>query len=52
MKLTDENLDYMDCRPLGRETGIEISEELKALIEKREAEKAHAAGQSIPPATE
>jgi hypothetical protein len=52
MKLTDEDLDYMDCRPLGRETGIEISDRLKALIEKRKAGKGHAAEQSIPPATE
>jgi hypothetical protein len=32
MKLTDENLDYMDCRPLGRDTGIKNPEWLEDLI--------------------
>lgn len=27
MKLTPENLDDMDCRPLGRDTGIKLSPE-------------------------
>ena len=32
MKLTEENLDYMDCRPLGRETGIAPDPELEARL--------------------
>jgi hypothetical protein len=43
MKLTDENQDYMDCRPLGRETGIEEPDWLKALIKKRQVEMAKSA---------
>ena len=31
MKLTPENLDYMDCRPLGRDTGITVPPELAQL---------------------
>lgn len=27
MKTTPDNLDDMDCRPLGRETGIKVSAE-------------------------
>lgn len=30
MELTDENLDDMDCRPLGRETGVRIPAEMQA----------------------
>jgi hypothetical protein len=41
MELTDENQDGMDCRPLGRETGIKIPEWLEDLIKARkEAMKA------------
>jgi hypothetical protein len=43
MKLTDENQDYMDCRPLGRDTGIETPAWLKTLIAKRKAEMAKSA---------
>lgn len=31
MKLTPENLDYMDCRPLGRKTRITVPPELQQL---------------------
>jgi hypothetical protein len=52
MKLTDENLDYMDCRPLGRETGVEISDRLRARIKERQAEMGKSAKPPIPPVTE
>jgi hypothetical protein len=52
MKLTDENQDYMDCRPLGRESGIETPEWLEKLIAKRTERKIPDPKQPIPPATE
>lgn len=39
MELTADNQDEMDCRPLGRETGIKIPETIQAEIDRRAALK-------------
>jgi hypothetical protein len=43
MKLTDENMDGMDCRPVGREAGVEISDRLKERTKERQAQMAKSA---------
>jgi hypothetical protein len=52
MKLTDENMDGMDCRPLGRETGIKNPEWLEDLIKARKevmkAAKSHRETKGTP----
>ena len=37
MKLTDENLDYMDCRPLNPNTGIKGPPWLEKMVADRKA---------------
>ena len=39
MELTDENLDYEDCRP-PRESTVEAPDRIKKLIEARKAKRA------------
>lgn len=36
MELTADNQDEMDCRPLGRETGVQVPPRIQAEIDKRE----------------
>jgi hypothetical protein len=51
MELTDDALDYPDCRPLGRETGVATPEYLQKLIDERKAKLAAAkAAAAAPPA--
>jgi hypothetical protein len=38
MELTEENQDYMDCRP-PRETGIPLTPRLQKILDDRKAEK-------------
>ena len=52
MKLTDENQDYMDCRP-PRETGIKLSQRIEETVVKRKAEREAATspkGSALPQA--
>ena len=56
MKLTPENLDYMDCRPLGRDTGItllpETEQRMAAFQAERLARQQPAPDAPEPPAEE
>jgi hypothetical protein len=40
MKLTDENLDDMDCRPINENTGIKGSERLQKMVAEAKAQRA------------
>jgi len=48
MKLTDENADYMDCRPpTGEEVDIDmVPEHMRETVLKRRAERAAAAART------
>jgi hypothetical protein len=43
MKLTDENLDYPDCRPLNPNTSIKVSPRLERLMAEAHARRAEKA---------
>jgi hypothetical protein len=51
MELTEENQDYMDCRP-PRETGIPTPPEVQAMIDARKAKLAARSAKPIARAAE
>jgi hypothetical protein len=50
VKLTEENVDYMDCRPLGEVKGEMMSEAFKERLAKAvaAARAGQAAGEAVP----
>jgi hypothetical protein len=50
MKLTDENQDDMDCRPINENTGIKGSERLTKMVEEAKAKRAERARPADRPA--
>src|ERR1700722_5738350 len=49
MKLTDDNLDYPDCRPPRTNNSIEMPERIRALIAARRAARGELSGSNRDP---